>query len=229
MAWFYEILGKDDEVLEISEAVYALRDGVLSSCARIRPSVHRIDLPCRRRVEKWRADYVVLPFSARHGQADKRGNLMRRLSIAFGIMILAFLLISRSAIAQGGPEIGVWKLNLGKSKFYNSQPPKNETRIVEPDGDGVKVHVEGVAGDGSPIDFAYSYTYSDGKDSSATGNLVVRRANAHTFLATTKRDGKIVAKTRAIISNDGRVMKFFYTGIDEDGKRTGHTAVWDKQ
>jgi hypothetical protein len=60
---------------------------------------------------------------------------MRRLSIAFGMMILTFPLISLPAIAQTSPEIGVWKLNLAKSKFYNSQPPKNETRIVEPDGD----------------------------------------------------------------------------------------------
>jgi hypothetical protein len=87
-----------------------------------------------------------------HGEADRRGNLMRRLSIAFGIVILTFPLISRYARAQSSPEIGVWKLNLAKSKFYNSQPPKNETRIVEPDGDGVKVHMEGVAGDGSRID-----------------------------------------------------------------------------
>ena len=153
---------------------------------------------------------------------------MRRLSIAFGMMILTFSLISLSAIAQTNPEIGVWKLNVAKSKFYNSQPPKNETRIVEPDGDGVKVHVEGVAADGSAIDFSYSYKYSDGK-ASATGNLVVNRVNAHTLLGTTKRDGKVVAKTRAIVSDDGRVMTFVYSGIDEDGKRTGHTAVWDKQ
>lgn len=144
------------------------------------------------------------------------------------MMILTFPLISLSAIAQTSPEIGVWKLNLAKSKFYNSQPPKNETRIVKPEGDGVKVHMEGVAGDGSPIDFTYSYKYSDGKVS-ATGNVVVKRVNAHTFLGTTKRDGKVVAKTRAIISDDGRVMTFFYSGIDEDGKRTGHTAVWDRQ
>jgi hypothetical protein len=154
---------------------------------------------------------------------------MRRLSIAFGIMILAFLFISRYARAQTSPEIGVWKLNLAKSKFYNSQPPKNETRIVEPDGDGVKVHMEGVAGDGGPIDFTYSYKYSDGRDSSATGNVVVKRVSAHTFLGTTKRDGKVVGKTRAVISDDGRVMKFFYSGIDEDGKHTGHRTVYDKQ
>lgn len=153
---------------------------------------------------------------------------MRRLSIAFGIVILTFPLISRYARAQSSPEIGVWKLNLAKSKFYNSQPPKNETRIVDPDGDGVKVHVEGVAGDGSPIDFTYSYKYSDGK-ASATGNLVVKRVNEHTLLGTSRRDGKVVAKTRAVISADGRVMTFFYSGIDEDGKRTGHTAVWDRQ
>ena len=154
---------------------------------------------------------------------------MRRLSIAFGIMILTFLFISRYARAQSSPEIGVWKLNLPKSKFYNSQPPKNETRIVEPDGDGVKVHVEGVAADGSAIDFSYSYKYSDGKDSSATGNLVVKRVNAHTLLGTTKRDGEVGAKTRAVISDEGRVMTFVYSGIDEDGKHAGHTAVWDKQ
>jgi serine/threonine protein kinase len=93
----------------------------------------------------------------------------------------------------------------------------------------LKIHMEGVAADGSPIDFTYSYKYSDGKDSSATGNVVVKRVNAHTFLGTTKRDGKVVGKTRAIISDDGRVMTFLYSGIDEDGKHTGHRTVYDKQ
>jgi serine/threonine protein kinase len=93
----------------------------------------------------------------------------------------------------------------------------------------LKIHMEGVAADGSPIDFTYSYKYSDGKDSSATGNVVVKRVNAHTFLGTTKRDGKVVGKTRAVISDDGRVMTFLYSGIDEDGKHTGHRTVYDKQ
>ena len=230
MAWYYEILGKDDEVLETSEPIYENADE--AEMAGYRRVKERPDYFYGPITTDWRKSggRITQRGSVRphnHGQAGRRGNLMRRLSIACG-MIFTFPLISVFASAQSSPEIGVWKLNLAKSKFYNSQPPKNETRIVEPDSDGVKVHMEGVAGDGGPIDFTYSYKYSDGKDSS-TGNVVVKRVNAHTFLGTTKRDGKVVGKTRAVISDDGRVMKFFYSGIDEDGKRTGHRTVYDKQ
>jgi hypothetical protein len=151
-----------------------------------------------------------------------------RFSIIFAVIILMSSVPS-AVIAQSSPEIGVWKLNLAKSKFYNLATPKSETRIVEPQGKGVKVHEVGVAGDGSPIDFAYSYTYSDNDEPSATGDVTVKRLTAHTFLGTSRRDGKIVGTTRVSISDGGNVMTFIESGTDDQGKQTGYTAVYDKQ
>jgi hypothetical protein len=141
----------------------------------------------------------------------------------FGLLSL----VSRPVTAQSSPEVGVWKLNLAKSKFYNLLTPKSETRIVKAEGDGVNVHMVGVAGDGSRIDFSYSYTYSAA--ASTDGDVVVRRLDAHTFLGTSKKGGKVVATTRVVLSDDEKTMPFFESGMDDQGKPTGYTAVYDKQ
>ena len=71
MAWYYEILGKDDVVLEASEPVYATQfDAQMAGYQRMKKEPRLFGPLCRRRVEKWRADYVVLQCSARHGQTD---------------------------------------------------------------------------------------------------------------------------------------------------------------
>ena len=61
--------------------------------------------------------------------------------------LFEFLLSSHPATAQTSSEVGVWKLNLAKSKFHNLEMPKGETRTVQQDGSVIKVHQTGVASD----------------------------------------------------------------------------------
>jgi hypothetical protein len=148
--------------------------------------------------------------------------------LSFAIIMLS-LLASHPAMAQTSPEVGVWKLNLAKSKFYNLPTPKGETRTVAPQGQGVRVHQTGINADGSPIDFSYSYTYDDRDDPSRVNGVVVQRLDPHTFLGISRKDGKIVGTGRAVISNDGRTMTFVENATDSKGQKTGYTAVYEKQ
>ena len=73
------------------------------------------------------------------------------------VVALALAAFPRNGFAQVNPlRLGMWKLNVAKSKYSPGLPPRNQTRKDEAAGDGVKATFEGIAGDGSRI--AYSYT-----------------------------------------------------------------------
>jgi hypothetical protein len=73
---------------------------------------------------------------------------MKRLLTFAAVLVLA-VVASGLLLAQNNPSIGTWKLNLTKSKYSPGPPPKSQTGTYEAAGNGVKVTVEGIAGDGS--------------------------------------------------------------------------------
>ncbi len=139
-------------------------------------------------------------------------------------------------LAQSNSEVGTWKLNVAKSKYVNRQAPKSETRTIEAQGDGVKVSMDGVAGDGSRIAYSYTTNY-DGKDSPYSGvgtpngadTVATKRVDANTTALIQKKAGKVVQTGRFVVSKDVKVMTFTAKGTNEQGQPTSATVVWDKQ
>jgi len=80
---------------------------------------------------------------------------MKRILVLASILALS-LVSPETLLAQESPFVGTWKLNVAKSEFTGTQPPKRQTRIEVAQGDGFKVTYKGIAADGSPI--SYSYT-----------------------------------------------------------------------
>ena len=79
-----------------------------------------------------------------------------RLTIRSLVSLVACLGLSSflvgEAFAQSDPQVGVWKLNLAKSKYSPGPPPKSATTKIEAVGAGTKVVVDQVAGDGPAHD-----------------------------------------------------------------------------
>ena len=65
----------------------------------------------------------------------------RSLALAIACLGLSALLVS-PALAQGDPQVGVWKLNVAKSKYTPGPVPKSGTTKIEAAGAGVKVTVD---------------------------------------------------------------------------------------
>ena len=75
-----------------------------------------------------------------------------------------------AAAAQApDPLVGTWKLDVAKSTFKPGPAPKSLTVVIEAAGKGIKVAVDGVGGDGTPIKFGYT-SMRDGKDVPVTGS-----------------------------------------------------------
>jgi hypothetical protein len=133
-------------------------------------------------------------------------------------------------------EMGTWKLNASKSKYTGIAPRQSMTITTESQGDAIKSHSEGVAGDGSSINYTYSGKY-DGKDNPLMGSgtpngadsVAMKRIDAHTTESTFKKGGKVVSTARVSISADGKVRTITAKGTGPDGKPTNLRLVYDKQ
>jgi hypothetical protein len=150
------------------------------------------------------------------------------------IALASFLAGPTMLYAQS--EVGTWKLNTSKSKYTGTTPRQSMTNTTESQGDGIKSHSEGMAADGSSLNYTYSGKY-DGKDNPVTGTgapngadtVALKRIDSHTSEATFKKGGKVVNTARVSISADGKVRTITAKGTGPDGKPTSLHLVYEKQ
>jgi hypothetical protein len=160
---------------------------------------------------------------------------MKRILALVSVLAL-FLFASGVLLAQQESSfVGTWKLNVVKSKFTGSQPPKSETRTEVAQGDGCKVTYEGIAADGRPISWGYTSNL-DGKDAPISGRrpngadtLAITRVDENTRTAVEKKAGKTLFTVTGVVSKNGKVLTQTTKGVNSDGVPISITMVWDKQ
>src|SRR5262245_54484471 len=132
------------------------------------------------------------------------------------------------------PQVGVWKLNLAKSKYSPGPAPKSGTTKIEAAGAGAKVIVDQIAGDGATRHWEFTANY-DGKDSPVSGNnpdadMVARtRTNANTVQTISKKGGKITTTQTSVVSADGKTRTVTTKGVNASGQQVNNVAVYEKQ
>lgn len=148
------------------------------------------------------------------------------------ILSILGLLLMTAAVCFASPHMGTWKLNEGKSKLAPGMP-KNHTVVYEAAGDSIKVTVDGTDADGKPTHNEWTGKF-DGKDYAVTGDpstdmRAYKQVNDHTLELWNKKDGKVVATGKVMVSHDGKTRTVTVTAKGADGKETHSTAVYDKQ
>jgi hypothetical protein len=159
---------------------------------------------------------------------------MKRL-LGYVAVVLLAALASTPAFAQDNPALGTWKLNVAKSKFTGVPAPKELTRTLTADGDGVKYTFAGTAADGSAL--AYSFTAKfDGKDYPVEGkapggfdHISIKKVNDHTYDVSQKRADKAVGSGKATVSKDGKTTTVVLKYTGADGKSVSTTSLYEKQ
>ena len=143
-------------------------------------------------------------------------------------------ILSAPVLAQSDPQVGVWKLNVAKSKYTPGPAPKSATTTIESAGNGTKVIVDQTLADGTALHWEFTSTY-DGKDSPITGNnpnadAVSRtRINANTVQTIQKKGGKVVGTQTSEVSADGKTRTVRTKGVDAKGTEVNNVAVYEKQ
>jgi hypothetical protein len=160
---------------------------------------------------------------------------MKQAYLAAALLGVFGLFLESAAFAQGAdPQVGMWKLNLAKSKYSPGPAPRNATTKIEAVGAGTKVTVDQVTGDGKTLHWEFSANY-DGKDSRVTGNnpdadMVARsRVNANTIQSINKKGGKVTTTQQSVVSSDGKTRTVTTTGTNAAGQTVNNVAVYDRQ
>jgi hypothetical protein len=154
------------------------------------------------------------------------------MKIRTSLLTLALCFVAVLSFAANEAWMGTWKLNEAKSKLA-AGAPKNNTVIYEAAGDNIKVTIDGVAPDGTPIHSEWTGKF-DGKDYPSTGNpnedmRSVKQIDDHTLHVVSKKGGKVVLVAHVVIAPDGKTRTVTVTGTDAKGKKYKSVAVYDKQ
>jgi hypothetical protein len=144
------------------------------------------------------------------------------------LRLVSVIVCATALLWAAEPVVGTWTLNLAKSRFSPGPAPKEETRVYEAQGEGIKVTVRTVAADGHSTTVLISANY-DGKDYPVTGSsaydaIALKKISDQIAEATLTHAGKAVATSRREVSSDGRTMTITYTGQQVNNK-----AVYEKQ
>jgi hypothetical protein len=148
------------------------------------------------------------------------------------MLLTVLLCLVAGAMSFASPQMGTWKLNEAKSKIP-AGAPKNTTVVYEMVGDNVKVTVDGVDAAGKPAHNEWTGMF-DGKDyplvgDSSADTRAYKKINDHTLELTNKKEGKVTATGKVVVSADGKTRTVTVKATDASGNKVEYTAVYDKQ
>ncbi len=150
------------------------------------------------------------------------------------ILLAVFALVGLEVLAQApDPGNGTWELNLAKSKFDASPAPKSQTRNVEIVGDRFIYTAKGVDAAGKPVLVQFTANF-DGKDYPITGvedseTISLTRIDPLTTESIQKKAGKVIWRTKRVLSVDGKVMTLTSATTNEKGQSVTNVLVFDKK
>jgi hypothetical protein len=160
---------------------------------------------------------------------------MRDLARPFVVAVVALLALAAAARSQSAPKsdqdvaLGVWKVDLAKSRYYPGPPPISETRTFTRDKDGVKGIVLRRNANGTEerieyrADFDQEYPVSG---TEAYDAVRFRRIDAYTSDAVLSHAGRVFGTARRVISNDGKTMTITFR--QEDPSLVKNVVVYQK-
>ena len=136
--------------------------------------------------------------------------------------------------AQTDPLLGLWQLNLAKSKFSPTAPYKSLTVYFQGEGQNRKATAIGIDAAGNPSTIIYMDTVEDGKPHPVTGSrnfdaASATRVDANAVNVSYMKGGNVTQTGTIVTSADGKTYTFTTTGTLADGQRINYVFVLDKQ
>src|SRR5438034_6134357 len=164
----------------------------------------------------------------RNGNLDSNGDMK---TITTGLT-LALCFFGAALSFADDPQMGTWKLNETKSKFAPGAT-KNHTVVYEAAGDNVKITVDGTDKEGKSTHNEWTGKF-DRKDYAVTGDPTsdmrsYSKVDDRTLKMTVKKDGKVTAAGRIVLSADSKSRTVTTSRTDAEGKKVKNTVVYDKQ
>jgi hypothetical protein len=150
------------------------------------------------------------------------------------LLIAATLSSSTMGWSATDPFAGKWTLNVEKSKYPPGACPKGMVIEMETRGGGVHYSSEAILANGSSTRSEYTADY-DGKPVIVVGThgillpVSLKRIAPNTVVASYTKGLQVVATSRRVVSNDGRVMTVTTVSRDRTGKTVTNIGVYERQ
>jgi hypothetical protein len=153
---------------------------------------------------------------------------------ALALTLLAPLLSAAQTgnSSASDPFNGTWRLDVAKSTFKPGPPPTSETVTISPDR--VSVHDVMKTDNGETVsDWSYKVV-PEGKPAQINGNgmenstVTSRRIDERTLEHTWNFNGAIL-HGRAVVSKNGKTMRYTLTGTGRDGQPVHDVEVYEKE
>ena len=159
---------------------------------------------------------------------------MRPRTFALLAITMAVSVLVLGSIAQAADnQVGIWKLNVAKSKYSPGPAPKEGTLTIESQADGLKFTIHGTDAEGKAVHMEFSPKY-DGKDYPATGmpgadTISMKKIDDYTVETVSKKGGKPLITTKSVVSKDGKTRMTTQEGTNAKGQKVNNTIIYDKQ
>ena len=156
----------------------------------------------------------------------------RRTALLLAVIALTGSL-SQAGFAQSDPFLGIWQLNVAKSKYPRAAPKSQTWYIWDDEAKTRKNSQVTIGADGIPNAIVIIHTYDDtlrpvpgqrNYDHSAYRRVDARTVNARYML-----EGKLVATAIWSVSQDGKTLTYTGTNIDANGGQVSEVRIYDKQ
>jgi hypothetical protein len=169
---------------------------------------------------------------------------MRACRVILGATLLCATLVAgivradTAAPSAHGPWLGIWKLNVEKSRFQTNKPPAGTQRtyaMTAAGPDSFDIVIDSKTPEGAQtMHMLLKGGKFDGKDYEEIGNPFADRnrftlINDHSYSFVETKNGKEVITISVEISADGKTRTSQQKGVGPDGKPTLNVAVWDRQ
>ncbi len=147
------------------------------------------------------------------------------------LIVLAAVFFASPAFAAD-PVVGIWKLNVAKSKFIAGAALTSGTRVYT-EANGLYTLDQKLTGtDGKEM--SNRVQYRDGIDqkqatAGAADTTHAKKIDANTWDFDLKKDGKVVGHVHRVVSADGKTLTVHNTGMQLSGAEGNETLVFDKQ
>jgi hypothetical protein len=151
-------------------------------------------------------------------------------------MILVLGIAGTELRAQGDPLMGVWRLNVEKSKaaggYKTGTPPQAIVRTHTATPDGIRVESKTTAADGTQSHFEFTGKF-DGKPFSVTGGgnrdqMSMTRPDRYNVQTSNWNQGKETTRTHWTISSDGKTFTNRTAGTFPNGQPANGVVVYDR-
>jgi len=169
-----------------------------------------------------------------------RGSSPHRLTpclVLAAAIVVSLDKLDKSVTAQSADTeqellLGVWQLDVAKSRYTPGPPPRDETRTYVRDKEGLKGTIHRRRGDGKEevieyrADFDHEYPVMG---TAAYDTIRLKRIDARTAEAVLSHAGRVFGTARRVVSEDGRTLTISFRQEDRAGNLQNNMAIYRKQ